>query len=434
MALEGLRKIIDKLSSMVLVDKKVVEEVVRELQRVLLSSDVDVELVFKLSEKIKKEAMGKLPPGMTRKEYVIKILYDEITNILGGEKQNVNLDKQKIMLIGLFGSGKTSTSAKLANFYKKRGLRVLLVPCDVHRPAAYEQLEQLSKEIKVDFLNYRENDAVKIAEKAMENKDRYDVMIFDTAGRSALDSELIDEIKKMREVVNPDEIYLVIPADIGQSAKAQASEFKKALDVTGVIVTKTDSTAKAGGALAACNETGAKIKFITTGERVGDIEIYDPKRFVSRLLGFGDLQSLLEKAKENVKEESAAKIISGKFTLDDFISQLDNVSNMGPIDKILDMVGLRGVKIPKDKLMEQEQKMKRWKYIRDSMTKKERESPDIVNYSRVKRIAMGSGTSEKDVRELIKNYEKTKKMMKKIKPGAFKRGVNIPGFGKFKMR
>ena len=433
MALGGLRKLVDKISSMVLVDKHAIDEIISELQRILLSSDVDVELVFKLSQEIRKE-MAHPIKGMTKKEQMIKLLYDKITGILGGERQSVNLDRQKILLVGLFGSGKTSTAAKLANFYKKRGLRPLLVPCDIHRPAAFEQLKQLSREVGCDFVGRKSENVDDILEIALKEYPKHDVLIVDTAGRNALDEELINEIKHIRDVVNPNEIYLVIPADIGQSAKTQASEFKKVLDITGVIVTKTDSTAKAGGALAACNETGAKIKFITTGERINEIEIYDPKRFVSRLLGFGDLESLLEKAKESVDENSAKKIMSGKFTIDDFVSQLESVRSMGPMDKILDMMGLRGVKIPKEKLAEQERKMKRWKYIRDSMTKEERVDPDIINYSRVKRIALGSGTSEKEVRELIKNYNQTKKMMKKLKPGAFKRGLNIPGFGKFKMR
>ncbi len=434
MALSGLRKLIDKISSMVIVDKKVVDEIIKELQRILLSSDVDVELVFRLSEDIRKKALGKLPPGMTRKEFVIKLLYDEITNILGGERPEVNLNPHKILLVGLFGSGKTSTAAKLANFYKKRGLRPYLIPCDVHRPAAFDQLKQLAEQIKVDFYDVRGTDASEILRGAMKNVDKYDIIIVDTAGRSALDEELIKEIKTLSDILKQDETYLVIPADIGQSAKKQASEFKKALDITGVIVTKTDSTAKAGGALAACNETGSKIKFITTGEKVDDIEIYDPKRFVSRLLGFGDLETLLEKAKETVDEKSAEKIIKGDFTIEDFISQIDSVSKMGPIESILDMMGLRGVKIPKEQLKEQEEKMKKWRHIVNSMTKEERRDPSIINYSRVKRIALGSGTSEKDVRDLLKNFLQTKKMMKKIKPGAFKRGFNIPGFGKFKMR
>ncbi len=434
MALNGLRKLIDKISSMVIVDKKSVDNAIKELQRILLSSDVDVDLVFKLSEDIRREAFGKLPPGMTRKEFIVKLLYDKITGILGGNRPKVNLDKQKILLAGLFGSGKTSTAAKLANFYKKRGLKPYLVPCDVHRPAAFDQLQQLAKQIGVDFYDVRGKDAVKILNDASENFSKYDVIIVDTAGRSALDNELINEIKNMKEALNPDEIYLVIPADIGQSAKKQSSEFKKALDITGVIVTKTDSTAKAGGALAACNETGATIKFITTGEKVDSIEIYDPQRFVSRLLGFGDLQTLLEKARENVDEKKAMKIASGDFTIEDFISQLDSMTKMGPIESMLSMMGLGKVKIPKSQIKEQEEKMKRWKHVVNSMTKKERNNPEIVNHSRAMRIAKGSGVDEKIVRDFIKNFLKTKKMIKKINPSKLKRGMNIPGFGNFKLR
>ena len=434
MALNGLRKLIDKISSMVIVDKKAVDEAIKELQRILLSSDVDVELVFKLSEDIRNKAFGKLPTGMTRKEFVVKLLYDEITGILGGTRPKVNLDKQEILLAGLFGSGKTSTAAKLANFYKKRGLKPYLIPCDVHRPAAFDQLKQLAEQVGVDFYDVRGSDAVKILKDASKNFDKYDVIIVDTAGRSALDRKLIEEIKQLKDIMKPDETYLIIPADIGQSAKKQALEFKKALDISGVIVTKTDSTAKAGGALAACNETKATIKFITVGERINDIEIYDPQRFVSRLLGFGDLQTLLEKAKENVDEKKAKKIVSGDFTIEDFISQIKSVNKMGPIESILDMMGLKGVKIPKNKLKAQEEKIKKWEHIVNSMTKEEKKDPSIINYSRIKRISKGCGVEEKDVKEFIKNFLQTKKMIKKVKPGTLKRGFNIPGFGKFKLR
>ena len=417
-----LRESLEKIARLGVVDKTAVEELVRDIQRALLSADIDVELVFKLSEQVKNKALQeKLPAGLTRKEHVIKVVYEELTNILGKEKAVIELKPKKILLLGLFGSGKTSTSAKLARFYQKRGLKPALVCCDVVRPAAYEQLQQLAAKIDLPFYGEKSKDSVQVLKNALR-KIQADVLIVDSSGRNALDTELIKEIKSISALLNPDERILVIPADIGQAAKEQANAFHNALGITDVIVTKLDATAKGGGALTACYETGAKVKFITVGETTEDMELYDPEKFVARLIGFPDLEALMEKARHVLDEKKAEKIVKGDFDMEDFYSQIEGMQKMGPLSGVLDMMGLGKMagKVPGG-LDVQEQKMKKWKYALQSMTKEEKTRPEIINSTRIIRIAKGSGCTESDVRELISNYNKVKKLMKTISPAKLKR-------------
>ncbi len=425
-----LRQSLEKIARLGVVDKEAVEELVRDIQRALLSADVDVELVLQLSEDIKKISLDeKIPAGMTRKEHVIKVVFEQLTKILGEEKAVIEIKPKKILLAGLFGSGKTSTAAKLARFYQKKGLKPMLVACDTFRPAAYEQLQQLAEKIDASFYGEKnENDSTKILGHALA-KAKADVLIIDSSGRSALDKELISEIKSLSSMLKPDERILVIPADIGQAAREQASAFHDALNITDVIVTKLDATAKGGGALTACYETNAKVKFITTGETPEDIEIYNPEKFVGRLIGFPDLETLMEKARSVVDEKKAARIMEGDFNLEDFYSQIESMQKMGPLSGVLDMMGLGKVagKVPGG-LDVQEKKMKKWKYILQSMTVQEKATPEVMNAARISRIARGSGTAEADVRELITNYNKVKKLMKTLSPGKLKRS----GMGMFR--
>ncbi|MCD6381976.1 MAG: signal recognition particle protein [Candidatus Aenigmarchaeota archaeon] len=419
----GLRRVIEKITSSGSINKQVIDEIVKDLQRTLLESDVDVELVFELSERIRKRALEEKPkPGLTAKEHVVQVLYDELVKILGEGREEIK--PGKILLIGLFGSGKTSTAAKLAHFYQKKGFKVALIGCDTFRPAAQDQIEQLAKSINVPYyINKNEKDSSKVAMEGLEKFKSYDVLIFDSSGRDALDEDLADELKKLKDVINPDETLLVIPADIGQAVGEQAREFNGLVKITGIIVTKLDATAKGGGALTSAKISNAPVIFITTGEKVDDLEIYDPKRFVARLIGFGDLESLLEKVKEVAKPEVAEKIIKENFDLNDFVEQIESVQKVGTMDKILDMLGLSiplSKKISPEALNVQEEKMKKWKHIVNSMTPEERGNPEIINSSRVRRITKGSGTSEEDVRELLASYKKTRKMMKILKPGKMK--------------
>ncbi len=430
----GLKAAIKKLAGASYIDKAVVEDVVRDIQRSLLLSDVDVKLVFELTEKIKKRSLEEKPkPGMTAKEHVIKVVYEELVNFVG-VKPEIKLSG-KVLLCGLFGSGKTTTAAKLARFYQKKGLKVGLICCDTFRPAAFEQLQQLAEQINIPFFGIKgEKESLNVLKEGLKEFSDRDIIIIDTSGRDALNKEMIDEIKMLNEMAEPEERLLVLPADIGQAARHQAEEFQKALDITGVIITKLDGTAKGGGALAACKVSGATVKFIGVGEKIEAFEVFNPERFISRLIGFGDLQSLIEKAKEVGADETAKNIMSGKFSLNEFYEQIEAIQKMGSLKSILGSIpGVGFLKMPKEfDIAKQEGKMKRWKYIMDSMTPKEREEPSLIDASRIKRIAKGSGVEESEVRELLKTYNQIKKMAKMFgnKRGIFSRfAKHFKGFG-----
>jgi len=391
-----LRKVIRAIH----VDESLLEEVIKDIQRELIKGDVDVKLVFELSERIRKRV--KEEKALSKRELLIRAIYEELVSLLGeGRKIEIKEKPTKILLVGLFGSGKTTTCAKLAHYYKKKGYKVLMLALDKFRPAAEEQLRQLGEKIKVKVSG------------EIKDLEKYDVVIADSAGRDALDKNLIKEIKRIKAKLKPQEILLVLSADIGQNAGIQAEKFHEALGITGVIVTKMDGTAKGGGALTACAKTGSHVVFLGTGEKVEDLEVFEPKRFVSRLLGMGDLESILEKAREVMDEKKAEKVakkmLSGEMNLLDLYEQLENLSKMGPLNKLVELIpGLSLAKIPKV----EEDKIKRFKHIMDSMTKEELEHPEILNSSRIRRIARGSGTSESEVRELIKQYNLMKRMMK----------------------
>ncbi len=406
------------------IDRESVEEIIKGLQRILLQADVDVKLVYELSNNIRKRCIQeKMPAGFTLREHVMKVVYEEITNLLGKEKAEL-IGKKRIMMVGLFGSGKTTTTAKLAKYFQKQGLKPGMIACDYHRPAAPQQLQQLGDKLHIPVhINDEKNpyDAIK---EGLHKFEKYDVVIVDTAGRNALDDELAKELKDLHKIFQPNETLLVIPADLGRTVGKQAEEFHKLVGVTGVIVTKTDGTAKGGGALSSCSVTQAKVKFIGTGEKIENLEPYDPVRFVSRLLGMGDLEALMEKVKDaEFKEEDAEKFLSGKFTLKDFYDQLVGMEKMGPLSGVMEMIPGLGHNVPENLMQLQEEKMKKFKYIIDSMTNEEKDNPEIIHSSRIKRIAKGSGTSEKDVRDLIKQFEQSKKLIKKIGgTGGLKRG------------
>ena len=400
--LKGLRESLRKVIRAIHVDESLLEEVIRDIQRELIKGDVDVKLVFELSERIRKRV--KEERALSKRELLIRAIYEELVSLLGeGRKIEIKEKPTKILLVGLFGSGKTTTCAKLAHYYKKRGYKVLMLALDKFRPAAEEQLRQLGEKIKVKV-----SGEIKI-----KDLEKYDVVIADSAGRDALDKDLVKEIKGIKAKLKPQEILLVLSADIGQNAGIQAEKFHEALGITGVIVTKMDGTAKGGGALTACAKTGSHVVFLGTGEKMEDLEVFEPKRFVSRLLGMGDLESILEKAREVVDEKKAEKVakkmLSGEMNLLDLYEQLENLSKMGPLNKLVELIpGLSLAKIPKV----EENKIKRFKHIMDSMTREELEHPETLNSSRIKRIAKGSGTSESEVRELIKQYNLMKRMMK----------------------
>jgi len=442
---ESLRNTLQKITNAVFVDDKLINELVKDIQRALLQSDTNVQLVFNLTNKIKERAKETAAPGLTKREQIVQVVYEELTNFLGKEVHEIKIEKKptKIMLVGLFGSGKTTTVGKLAKFYKKRGYKIAVMQTDTWRPAAYEQLEQLAKGIGVDFLGIKkEKDPVKIYIHFEKQLTDYDIVIIDTAGRDALSEDLIEELNKINKLAQPEERLLVISADIGQAAQKQAQAFHDTCKVTGVIVTKLEGTAKGGGALSACAVTSAPIKFIGVGEKVDDLEIFYPQRFVGRLVGMGDLESLLEKAREVVKEEDAKvmeqKLLKGDFSLLDLYQQMKSMKKMGSFSKLLEMIpGFGSVKLPKEMLEVQEGKLEKWRIAMDSMTKKELEDPEVISAERIDRIATGSGVSATDIRELLKQYRMAKKMMKMFKGEKDlskvmkKMGGKVPGGMKF---
>jgi len=418
---KNLGDLIRKLVTGTMVDEKAVEEVLQDLRKILLQSDVDLDLIDKLVSNIRKKCLQeKTPAGLTLREHVMKTIYDELVALLGEKPAEGDmLDRKRVMFVGLFGSGKTTTIAKLARYLKKRGKKPALVALDYHRPAAPQQLKQLADQVGVQVHINEQKDPYAAAREAMEKLQKNDVLIFDTAGRNALDAELAAELRKLGEMIKPDEVVLVMPADLGKIARRQANEFNRLVGITGVIVTKMDGTAKAGGALAAAAATGAKVKFIGTGEKIDEFEPYDPTRFVSRMLGLGDMQTLLDKAKDaELKPEIAEKMLEGKFTLDDFYEQIESMGKMGSLQKVADMIpGFGMMKLPQDALVKQEQQLKKYKIIIQSLTKDERANPSLIAGGRIKRVASGAGVAESDVRDMLKQYDQIKKLTKMLGRG-----------------
>ena len=420
---DSLKETISKITKSLFVDEKLINELVKDIQRALLQSDTNVQLVFTLSNKIKERAKEKAPPGMTQREYLLKIVYEELTNFLGKEAHDISIAKKptQLMLVGLFGSGKTTTAGKLAKFYKKRGHKVAVMQTDTWRPAAYDQLQQLAAQVGVDFLGIKkEKDPVTIYLSFEKKLKEYDVVIIDTAGRDALSEDLITELNNLNTAIKADERLLVISADIGQAAQKQAQAFHDTCNVTGVIVTKLEGTAKGGGALSACSVTNAPIMFIGVGEKIDDLEQFHPQRFVGRLLGMGDLESLLEKAREVITEDSAKdleqKFLRGEFTLVDLYEQMSAMKKMGSFSKLMELIpGMGTLKLPKEMLEVQEGKLEKWKHAMNSMTQKELEDPEIISAERIDRIASGSGVKVTEVRELLKQYRQAKKLVKMFK-------------------
>ncbi len=420
----SLKATLSKIASSVFVDEKLVNELVKDIQRALLHSDVNVELVFELSKRIKVKILeGEVPPGLTKKEYLINIVYDELTEFLGKESKPLKLDNKpsKLMLVGLFGNGKTTTAGRIAKFYKKRGKKIALLSTDTWRPAAFKQLQQLGGQIDVSvFGNPELKNPVEIYKQFEPKFNEYDLVIVDTAGRDALNEELTNELNELNSYIKPDETLLVMAADVGQAAQNQAKFFSEHSTVTGVVITKLDGTAKGGGALSACTVTGSKVIFIGVGEKIDDLELFEPKRFVGRLLGMGDMEGLLEKAKDAISEEDAKdmekKFMKGKFNLVDLYQQMASMKKMGSLGKLMEMVpGFSQLQLPKEMLDSQEGKIEVWKHIMDSCTKEELEDPEVISSTRVDRICKGSGRKPSEVRELLKQYKESKKLVKVMK-------------------
>jgi len=421
---------IKKLFKAGVVDEAAVKELVRDIQRALLQSDVNVQLVLQISKSIEERALKeKVPPGVSRREHVIKVVYEELTRFIGDKPVPLKVEpgkKKTIMLVGIQGSGKTTHASKLARYFQKRGLKVGLIAADTFRPGAYAQLQQLSARINVPIYgDPKAKDPVKVAKEGFKQFADRDLIIVDTAGRHKEEKDLIKEMKDIEKGIQPNEIIMVIDGTIGQQALAQAKTFHEATPIGAIIVTKLDGSSRGGGALSAVAATGAPIKFIGTGEKIEDLEAFVPSRFVGRLLGMGDLETLLEKvhdAEIKVPPKKAKEILSGNFTLTDMYEQFAAVKNMGPFSKVMKMIpGMSQQNIPDDMLNNAEGRLDTWQIIIQSMTPAEKENPKILNSSRARRIARGSGTTEKDVKELLKQYIMMRKMLK-----MFKRKKKLP--------
>ncbi|MGI0004244.1 MAG: signal recognition particle receptor subunit alpha [Candidatus Nitrosotenuis sp.] len=420
----SLRAAIKKIVNSSGIDEALIKELSKDVQRALLQADVNVKLVLEITKNLEHRSLNENPPpGLSRKDHIVKILYDELANLLGKENQfSFQPGRQnRVLLLGIQGSGKTTITGKLAKFLTKQGYTVGVIGADTYRPGALVQLKTNCEKANVEVYGEENNkDApgiVKAGLKHYENSN-LDIILIDTAGRHKEEKELLDEMKEISKSATPDLALLVIDGTIGQQCYNQAEAFHKTVPVGGIIITKLDSSAKGGGALAASAATGAKIMYVGTGERIDDLELFSPTRFVGRLLGMGDIQALLDLAKRLETEADDVRlkrISSGKMNMDDFYYQLEEVTKVGSLKGFLDnMPGLSGM-VKEDQLDQMEDRIQKWRFIIQSMTKQEKADPDLLNASRIKRIARGSGWPEHEVKELLKNYKNSKGMMKAAK-------------------
>ncbi|RDD53964.1 MAG: signal recognition particle protein [Candidatus Korarchaeota archaeon NZ13-K] len=414
----SLRNAVSRMMGRSVIDEATINEFVRDVQRSLIEADVDVKLVLEMSRRIKERTLREdPPPGFSRRDLAVKVLYDELTSLLGRKPAEIPVETKKtnvILMVGIEGSGKTTTVAKLAKWLSKRFGKVGIISADVIRPASKLQLEQLvGPEVPVYWKDSR--DPLEIMREGLEffRREKYNFVLIDTAGRHKDEAGLMDELERYYRAIKPDLVILTIDGTMGQAAYSQAKAFAERIPVGGVIVTKLDGAAKGGGALSSVAASGAPILFIGTGERVDDLERFDPNRFVSRLLGGGDFVELAMRVEEAFRESKLLERISrGRFDLEDFKEYLKQMRGAGPLDKLLEMIPGFGWKIPRQAIDEDE--IERWIAIVNSMTPEERRDPSIIRGSRIERIARGSGVTAKDVRRMLKSYHQIRRMMESM--------------------
>ena len=434
----NLRAAIKKIVKSSGIDEELIKELAKDVQRALLQSDVNVRLVLEITKNLEERALNETPPpGLSRKDHIVKILYDELAKLLGKETDfSFKSGKlNKVLMLGIQGSGKTTITSKLAKFLTKQGYKVGVIGADTYRPGALVQLKTMCEKANVEVYGEEKNkdspEIVKNGLKHFENSN-LEIILIDTAGRHKEEKDLLEEMQQINKVTHPDLALLVIDGTIGQQCFNQAEAFHKTVPVGGIIITKLDSSAKGGGALAASAATGAQVMYIGTGERIDDLEKFAPTRFVGRLLGMGDVQAVLDLAKRLETEADDVRlkrISSGKMNMDDFFYQLEEVTKVGSLKGFLDnMPGLSGM-VKEDQLDQMENKVDRWRYIIQSMNKQEKADPDLFNASRIKRVARGSGWSEHDVKELLKNYKNSKNMMKASKGRQMQSTLRRMGLG-----
>ena len=410
----------------------------REIKLALLEADVNFKVVREFINTVSERAVGaEVLESLMPAQHVVKIVNEELTNLMGATQSKLNISPKPptvVMMVGLQGAGKTTHAGKLAGLYKKQGKHPLLVACDVYRPAAIQQLQVVGEKLDIPVFTLGDKTSpVKIAEEGVKYavQKGYDMVFIDTAGRLHIDEELMEELRSIKEKVEPSEILLTVDAMIGQDAVNVASTFDSLLDITGVVLTKLDGDTRGGAALSIRQVTGKPIKFIGTGEKLDTIEPFHPDRMASRILGMGDVLSLIEKAEQAYDEKKAAeleaKIRSQTFTLDDYLDQFAQMKKMGSLEQIMGMIpGMNPAQMKDAKI--DEKQMARTEAVIKSMTKQEREKPEILNANRKKRIAAGSGTSVEEVNKLLKQFEQVRKMMKQLS------GMNPNKLGKLGKR
>jgi signal recognition particle subunit SRP54 len=405
------------------ITEKNIQDAVRQVKMSLLEADVNYKVVKDFISKVKEQAMGKaVLESLSPDQEFVRVVKNNLVELMGGEKPEkivVSRNPGFIMMAGLQGSGKTTTSAKLANLYQKDGKKPLLIAADTYRPAAIDQLEQLGEQIGVPVFTGDRKNAVKIVKdgKKYAEKLLHDIVIVDTAGRLHIDEKMMDELDQIKEIIKPEEILMVVDAMMGQDAVNAAKEFNKRLELTGLIVSKLDGDSRGGVIISTRQVTQKPIKMVGVGEKIEDIEPFFADRYAGRILGMGDVLSLIEKAEQEIDqkqaEEDAKKMMEGKFDLDDFLKQIKQIRKMGPLGKVLEMVP----GMPKENvdLSKGESEMNKMEATISSMTLKERRNPKILNYSRKQRISKGSGTTLQDINRLLKQYDQLKKAMKQFK-------------------
>ena len=424
----SLKDALKKLAGKTVIDRAAVDELVKDLQRALISSDVNVRLVMELSKAVRTRSLEEEPlKGMTVREHVLRIVYQELVRLVWAST-DVKLEPQTILMAGLQGSGKTTTTAKLARYFQKKGMKVGVICADTFRPGAFDQISTLCAKIHVPcYGNAGEKDALKITREGLAALKDQELIIVDTQGRHALEADLIREIIELNTLTRATHRWLVIDAALGQQASEQARRFHEAISIDGVIITKMDGTAKGGGAMSAVAETKSGIAFIGSGETIEDLERFDPDSFISRLLGMGDLRALMEKASEALKPEDVDvnAMMKGKFTLRDMYKQLEALNKMGPLKQIMGMLPLGNMELPEGVYDVTSTKMVRYRIIMDSMTPAELDDPALINSSRMQRIAHGAGATPDEVRELLKYYKMMQRTLK---------GLRGASGGKFNMQ
>ncbi|MGE0242875.1 MAG: signal recognition particle receptor subunit alpha [Nitrososphaeraceae archaeon] len=448
----GLRSALKKIVGASDINEELIDSLCKDIQRSMLQADVNVRLVLTITKNLKQRALNEQPPkGLTKKDHIITILYNEISSLLGYSGDKIlNIEKAHsiqedsfhfqpgkkniILMLGIQGSGKTTCTVKIARWLSKHGYKVAIIGADTWRPGALIQLKMNCIKIKVEVYGEEGNkDPISIVKNGLRYYDTqdYDIIIIDTAGRHKEESGLLEEMNELHQFTEPDLVLLVIDGTIGQQAYNQAKAFHDAAPIGGIVITKLDGTAKGGGALAASAATGAKIVFIGSGERLDDLELFSPTRFVGRLLGMGDIKALLDMAKSlelEADENQAKRLLGGKMTIEDFYSQMENVSKMGFRNVIENLPGLSGM-VKDEQLDVLQGKIEKWRFVIQSMTKNEKKDPNSINDSRRKRISRGSGITEHEVKDMIKQYNNSKTMMKQAKGRQMHGMLRRFGFG-----